>query len=610
MVVNVTKTDPNGKDPLIGQRVGASYRITELLGSGGMGTVYLAESAAFGGLKVAVKVLTAKSSDAVARFVREAYTAGKVNDQFSVVGLVDTGVLETGQHYIALQYCDGGSLQALLEERGGKPLPFDDILSFTSPVCAALVHAHAANLVHRDIKPANILFMKDGTVLRARVGDFGIAKLREQAVLLLTAPKSVMGTPGYMSPEQWMDTKEVDSRSDIYSLGCVLYELVTRRLPYSGTTNEVMHQTKHNAPITPPVALRPDTPPMWNSAIMRCLAHRREDRIQTVLELIHILAGAIENGEATMGFFAPSLITTIATAPTANTISQTGGGPARTLWSQAQSRIQQRKSSSNLSRRRSWAMLVAGVAIGTVTTVTTGAVALMTRSAGTEPDASHIARDEHEAAHAAPTPTEPDAPRIVLETHEAARAAPAPRLPDDAAVASTIVSEPAVARTVAHADTAIEVAATIDAGASNATSVPRNTTAPEVATSAARNATTPEITTPAVRNTTTPATATKPLTPTRPRPTTPLPPSEPPPNRTPNDASNPEVWLSVRVKGFADVSIDGDAPGTSPRRKRVRVGVHHVVMMGYADGSEQQQRKEFDVTVPAGKEETIIYKTW
>jgi hypothetical protein len=70
------------------------------------------------------------------------------------------------------------------------------------------------------------------------------------------------------------------------------------------------------------------------------------------------------------------------------------------------------------------------------------------------------------------------------------------------------------------------------------------------------------------------------------------------------------VWLSVRVKGFADVSIDGDAPGTSPRRKRVRVGVHHVVMMGYADGSEQQQRKEFDVTVPAGKEETIIYKTW
>lgn len=211
MMVIVTKTDPGAKDPLIGQRVGDSYVITQMLGSGGMGTVYLAESAALGGLKIAVKVLTTKSSDAVARFVREAYAAGKVNDQFSVVGLIDTGVLPTGQHYIALQYCDGGSLQAVLEQRGTKPLPYDDVLAFMSPVCAALVHAHASNLVHRDLKPANILFVKDGSVLRARLADFGIVKLREYVGLLLTAPKSVMGTPGYMSPEQWMDTGDVEA---------------------------------------------------------------------------------------------------------------------------------------------------------------------------------------------------------------------------------------------------------------------------------------------------------------------------------------------------------------------------------------------------------------
>jgi serine/threonine-protein kinase len=598
MVVNVTKTDPNAKDPLIGQRVGASYTISQLLGSGGMGTVYLAESGALGGQKIAVKVLTTKSNDAIARFVREAYAAGKVNDQFSVVGLIDAGVLQTGQHYIALQYCDGGSLQALLEERIAKPLPFDDILSFMSPVCAALVHAHAADLVHRDIKPANILFVTDGTVIRARLGDFGIVKLSEYAGLLLTAPKSIMGTPGYMSPEQWMDTREVDSRSDIYSIGCVLYELVTRRLPYSGTTNEVMHQTKHNAPITPPVALRPDTPPMWNSAIMRCLAHRREDRIQTVLELIHILAGAIENGEATMGFFAPSLVTTIAAAPTANTISQSGGGPARTLWSRAHSAIQQRKSSTSSSRRRSWAMLVAGVAIGTVTT---GAVTLMTRSASPEPDAPRIALDGREAARAATAQTVPDAPHITPEAREVAHAAPVPTLTSDAAVASTVVSEPAAAHTVAHVDAALEDAATIDAAA------------PELATSAARNATAPGLTTAAVRNSSE-TTVTKPLSPSRPRPTTP-PPSEPPPNRAPTISSSSdstsEAWLSLRVKGaFAQVSIDGDKPSMSPKRKRVQVGMHHIVMTGYPAGSETEQRREFDVNVPAGRDETIIYRTW
>ena len=606
MLVNVTKTDPNGKDPLIGQQVGASYVIAEQIGSGGMGTVYSAESAALGGQKIAVKVLTTKASEAIARFRTEAFAAGKVNDQFSVVGLIDTGVLRTGQHYIALQYCDGGSLEAMLAARGAKPLPFDDILSFISPICAALVHAHAAGLVHRDLKPANILFVMDGEVLRARLADFGIVKLREHARLLLTAPKSIMGTPGYMSPEQWTDTGQVDSRADIYSIGCVLYELVTGRLPYPGTTNEVMHQTTHNAPITPPLELRSDTPQMWNSAIMRCLSHRREDRIQTILEVIHTLADAIANGRAKMGFFAPSLVTTIATAPTAKTLSRSAGGAAGTLWSEAHSAIQQ-GTSKRPSPRRPWAMFVAGIAIGTVTT---GVVALTTRSAGPWPDTPHITVDEHDAAHtarAAHTPTEPDAPRIAPEAHETAHAAPAPTLPGDAAVASTIVSEPAVPRTVAHADAAIEDAATIDAAA------------PDVATSAHRNATAPEVAASAPQNSSE-TTATKPLSPTRPRPaaprpTTPPPPAEPPPNRTPTTSlssdSTSEAWLSIRVKGgFAQVSIDGDKPGMSPKRKRVQVGVHHVVMTGYPAGSETEQRREFDVNVPAGKDETIIYKTW
>jgi serine/threonine-protein kinase len=651
MVVNVTKTDP--PDPLIGQRVGDSYRITELLGSGGMGTVYLAESAAFGGLKIAVKVLTAKASDAVARFVREAYTAGRVNDQFSVVGLVDTGVLQTGQHYIALQYCDGGSLQALLAERGGKPLPFDDILSFISPVCAALAHAHAANLVHRDIKPANILFMRDGTVLRARVGDFGIAKLREYSHLVLTAPKSIMGTPGYMSPEQWMDTSGADSRSDIYSIGCVLYELVTRRLPYLGTQNELMQQTKRNAPIPPPIALRPDTPPMWNNAIMRCLAHRREDRIQTVLELIHILEAAIENGTATVGFFAPSLVT-IATAPTANTLSQSGGA-AQTLWSQAQPAIQ-RKSSTSASGRRSWRMLMAGIAIGTVTT---GAVALTTRSASPEADTPHIALAEHKAASTAPVPAEPEAVPFAPKAHEAARTAPeahgaaqaarAPTLPGDATVASTMVSELTAAATTAHVDAAPKNAAHVGAAPKDAAIA---ATAPELATPAAHSSsdgtrakqlasTKPSPTTPPsleqpTSRTTTPTTTptpppssqppsrtttptsvarssepTKQLAPTKPSPTTA--PSEPPPSRTtpaetppttptskPRDAQSSVVAtgeLVVSVDPYAEVWLDNKSVGPTPLSIRVRVGQHRLRLVN----KDLAIEKSIPVTVSADK---------
>src|ERR1051325_8950777 len=161
-------TDVN--DPVIGQRVGASYIITRPLGQGGMGSVDLAESHALGGQKVAVKVLNTASSEMIARFTWEAYAAGKVNDQFSVVGLHDKGVLQSGQHYISLQYCDGGSLETFLRAQR-KPLPFDDILAFIAPICAALARAHAIGIVHRDVKPANILLVIDGAGPRARLGD-------------------------------------------------------------------------------------------------------------------------------------------------------------------------------------------------------------------------------------------------------------------------------------------------------------------------------------------------------------------------------------------------------------------------------------------------------
>ena len=196
------------------------------------------------------------------------------------------------------------------------------------------------------------------------LADFGIAKLREETGLLVTAPTAVFGTPGYMSPEQCQRTADVDSRSDIYSLGCVLYEMVTGRLPYAGTANEQMRQASSNAPIIPPSKLRRDTPKVLEDTIVKCLAFRREDRFATAVEVIRNIAAGVENGEAKMGFFAPHLIEDVALGPTANTVSASVG-PALTKYAQAA------HSAIRRTRRRALLMFLAGGVVGSVAVGTT-----------------------------------------------------------------------------------------------------------------------------------------------------------------------------------------------------------------------------------------------
>jgi len=587
----VTRTDQEATDKLIGQRVGDSYTIVRFLGSGGMGAVYVAESAAFGGKPIAVKILTTTNSEAIARFRREAYAAGKISDQFSTVGLIDTGVLRTGEHYISLEYCDGGSLHAVLEMPRRTPgLPFDDILAYSTPVCSALAKAHKEGVVHRDIKPANILFVRDGKVLRAKLADFGIAKLREETGLLVTAPTAVFGTPGYMSPEQCQHTADVDSRSDIYSIGCVLYEMVTGRLPYVGTAKEQMQLAAGNAIIIPPSKLRRDTPKVWEYAIMKCLAFCREERFATAVEVIQHLAAGVENGEAKMGFFAPHLIEEVALAPTANTVSASGG-PALTKYAQAA------HSAIRRTRRRALSMFLAGLLVGSVAVGATMALITPVDASAPETNSSTITVEDH-AKHA---PNELKPPTTAeLKPPTTAELKP-PTTAEFKPPATAELKPPATAEPKPPATAELKPPATAEL----------------------KPPATAELKPPATAELKPPATAEpKPPAPSEPKPKqaqTRLPrsteASQAAPTartstpRAPNDGSA-EVWLSVRVKGFAEVSIDDDTPGTSPRRKRVRVGVHHVVMTGFPDGSDQQQRKEFDVTVPAGKTETVIYKSW
>ncbi|HMC65785.1 MAG TPA: serine/threonine-protein kinase, partial [Gemmataceae bacterium] len=210
--------------------------ILELLGQGGMGAVYKARQRGLDRL-VALKVLPPQDSRDPAfaeRFTREARALAKLNHP-SIVAVHDFGEIVTahdsgeagGLFYFIMEYVDGANLRQLLQ---AKKLPPGDAMKIVPPICEALQYAHDEGIVHRDIKPENILVDKKG---RVKIADFGLAKLlgRKPEVYTLTGPWQVMGTPHYMAPEQMEKPLAVDHRADIYSLGVVLYEMLTGELP-------------------------------------------------------------------------------------------------------------------------------------------------------------------------------------------------------------------------------------------------------------------------------------------------------------------------------------------------------------------------------------------
>lgn len=331
----VTSEEPPQKGDLLGQQCGGSYTITALLGEGGMGRVYRAVSDMLAGKEAAVKVLhqeMTRRPEALARFRAEVYAAGRISDP-NIVRVFDAGTLGDGRLYMMMEYCGGGSLASLLEARG--PLSFDLVVTIIAPIGSALDAAHNdAKITHRDIKPANILLAPElGGPVRAKLADFGIAKLHDAYLDfgLQTGTKKLLGSPGYMAPEQCVGRIVVDHRADIYALGVLLYEAVTGQRPYPSTSlYELINNTVLDAPYPRPRELRRDLPPEWETVILACLAHRREDRIQSVREVVHRLARAIPSGEGLMRFVAPRLVED-RVAPTAITITD-GIGPAATQW--------------------------------------------------------------------------------------------------------------------------------------------------------------------------------------------------------------------------------------------------------------------------------------
>jgi serine/threonine-protein kinase len=280
-----------------GRTVG-SYRVTELLGEGGMGAVYRAVHLTLG-RKAAVKVLLEELShnkDVVARFFNEARAATAI-DHPGIVSVFDFGYADDGCAYIIMEYLEGESLGDRRRREGR--LPVEQVLTLGRQVAGALGAAHKQGIVHRDLKPDNIMVVPDPDVLggeRAKILDFGIAKLldRESDTLPGVQTKSgrIMGTPAYMAPEQCRGAGKVDARADIYALGCVLYALVCGQPPFVFEGTGDLIAAHLNLPPPAPRLWVPDLPQAVEDVLLRLLAKRPEDRYATMAEVVEALEAA------------------------------------------------------------------------------------------------------------------------------------------------------------------------------------------------------------------------------------------------------------------------------------------------------------------------------
>jgi eukaryotic-like serine/threonine-protein kinase len=276
-----------------GDLLANKYRVERVLGQGGMGVVVAATHVVTHD-RVAVKFLlpeAARTPEIVQRFVNEARAAVQIKSEH-VARVVDVDMLPSGAPYMVMEHLEGRDLSQLIEQGG--PLPVGTAVEYVLQACEALAEAHTLGIVHRDLKPSNLFLThrRDGSTL-VKVLDFGISKLSQpagQGGAQLTRTRGVMGSPLYMSPEQLTTPRDVDARADVWSLGVVLFELLTAAWPFNAETMEGLIVEVVTRPPASVRQHRPDCPEGLAAVVQRCLIKTPSERVASVAELASALA--------------------------------------------------------------------------------------------------------------------------------------------------------------------------------------------------------------------------------------------------------------------------------------------------------------------------------
>jgi serine/threonine protein kinase len=283
----------------VGAVIAERYRILHVLGEGGMGAVMCATDLE-SGERVAIKCLRSDATalaNARGRFLREIRAVRALKSKH-VAQVFDAGALEDGRPYIVMEYLEGKDLLQIQKER--ERLPFDEVSEYIVQACDALGEAHAAGIVHRDLKPANLFVVADpenGDPL-VKVLDFGVSKLTRPDEMIaggggdsvITNVTDMLGSPGYMAPEQLLSARDADERSDVYSLGVIIYKLVTGQQPIIAKSFHEHVDKIVKGDIAKPSSLVPDLPSGFERVILRCLEKKPQNRYQQVSQLARALA--------------------------------------------------------------------------------------------------------------------------------------------------------------------------------------------------------------------------------------------------------------------------------------------------------------------------------
>jgi serine/threonine protein kinase len=386
-----------------GQKLGP-YQIMGQIGEGGMATVYKAYQPSMD-RNVAIKVLPrqlAESEEFRKRFQQEARIIANLEHPH-ILPVFDYGESD-GVTYLVMRYLDAGTLKERMTNH--RPLPLDEVDRIFTQLANALGYAHGFGIIHRDLKPSNALVDSQGNLF---LTDFGIAKLLENASPALTRTDAIMGTPAYMSPEQAQANK-VDQRSDIYSLGIILYEMVTGRVPFVAETPLAVILKHVSDPLPPPSTIKADIPEAVEQVILKALAKDPEERFATIPDFLSAWKSALKdqsNG---------TVVARLAPETVVEPVSYTRAEPVQTQGTSATASKQRTYAPESAPRSGGWGRWAVGCLIGACALVTVGggALFLFNRNSVSPPTTTPTSPPTQTAAPIQPTNTTQPQPEAVI----------------------------------------------------------------------------------------------------------------------------------------------------------------------------------------------------